>query len=165
MENLYYDLSEPEFSRGRKILLWVFSSIFFLAGMAVIFMNLILHDQSMHISLSLVPIGISVVVAAIAFMATFKRKGLYFQIDNEKIEFRFGIFKPVKHSFKWNDINEIRLPHREKKVLLKLKDSSSFIINLTWLERKRTNNIRKYFFYAAKENNIPVVKVQILSGS
>lgn len=164
MENLFYDLSEPEFSKGRKILLWIFSSLFFLAGTAVIFMNVILHDQSMHVSLSLVPFGISIVVAIIAFMATFKRKGLYFLMDNEKIEFRFGIIRPVKHLFKWNDIKEVHLPHKQKKVLLKLKDSTSFIINLTWLERRRTNNIRKCFFYAAKENNIAVVKVQMLSG-
>jgi hypothetical protein len=117
----------------------------------------------MHISLSLVPLGISIVVALIAVMATFKRKGLFFLIDHEKIEFRFGLIKPVKHSFRWTDILEIHLPHKQKKVLLMLKDSSSFIINLTWLERRRTNSIRKYFFYAAKENNIPVVKVQMLS--
>lgn len=164
MENLFYDLSEPEFSKSRKVLLWLFSSLFFLAGTAVIFTNIILHDQSMHIGLSLIPYGISIVVAIIAYMATFKRKGLFFLIDNEKIEFRFGVFKPVKHSFRWIDIREIRLPHREKKVLLNLKDSTSYIINLTWLERRRTNQIRKYFFYAAKENNIPVVKVQLLSN-
>jgi hypothetical protein len=163
MENLFYDLSETEFSKGRKILLWIFSLLFFLAGMAVIFMNVALHDQSMHISLSLVPLGISLVVAMIAVMATFKRKGLFFLIDHEKIEFRFGLIKPVKHSFKWNDIKEICMPHKQKKVLLMLKDNSSFIINLTWLERRRTANIRKYVFYAAKENNIPVLKVQMLS--
>lgn len=163
MENLFYDLSETEFSKGRKILLWIFSLLFFLAGMAVIFMNVALHDQSMHISLSLVPLGISIVVAIIAMMATFKRKGLFFLIDHEKIEFRFGLIKPVKHSFKWNDIKEIHMPRKQKKVLLALKDNSSFIINLTWLERRRTGSIRKYVFYSAKENNIPVVKVQMLS--
>jgi hypothetical protein len=162
MENLFYDLSEPQFSKGRKILLWAFSFIFFLAGSAVIFMNLVFHDQSMHITLAFIPYAISIVVAIIAFMATFKREGLYFLIDHEKIEFRFGIFKPVKHLFKWIDIKEIHLPHREKKVQLNLKDSTFFIINLTWLERRRTNQIRKYFFYAAKENNIPVLKVQML---
>jgi hypothetical protein len=163
MESLFYDLSEQEFSKGRKILLWLFSSIFFLTGMAVIFMNVILHDQSMHISLSFVPFGISILVCLIAIMATFKRKDHYFLIDNEKIEFRYGLVNPVRHSYKWDDINEIHLPHKEKKVLLLLKDNSSFIINLTWLEKKKTSHIRKHFFYAAREKNINVVKVLMLS--
>ena len=32
MENLYYNLSEEEFSKGRKLLLWGFAALFFLAG-------------------------------------------------------------------------------------------------------------------------------------
>jgi len=163
MENLFYDLSEQEFSRGKKILLWVFSSIFFLAGMGIFFMNVILHDKSINISFSVAPFGISIVVSIIAIMATFKRKDHYFLMDNEKIEFRFGFIKPVKHSYKWNDIKEIHLPHKEKKVLLLLKDNSSFIINLTWFEKRKTNHIRKQFFYAAKEKNIDIVKVIVLT--
>jgi hypothetical protein len=163
MENLYYDLSEQEFSKGRKVLLWLFASLFFLAGLGIIFMNVVLHDQSIHISFSLAPFGIAIVVGFIAILATVKRKDYFFLIDSDKIEFRFGIFKPVKHSFKWIDIKEIHLPHKEKKVLLLFKDKSSFIINLNWLERKKTSHIRKHFFYAAREKNIDVVKVQILS--
>ena len=162
MENLYYDLSEQEFSKGRKILLWLFVSIFFLAGLGIIYMNVILHDQSIHISLSLAPFGITIVVGIIALLATVKRKDYFFLIDSEKIEFRFGIFKPVKHSFQWLDIKEIHLPHKEKKVLLLFKDNSFVVINLNWLERKKTSHIRKHFFYAAKEKNIEVVKVQTL---
>lgn len=162
MENLFYDLSEQEFSKGRKILLWVFASLFFLAGMAIIFMNVILHDKSIHISLCLAPFGISIVVGIISVMATFTSKGHYFLIDNEKIEFRFGMFKPIIHSYNWNDIREIHLPHKEKKVLLLLKDNSSFVINLAWIEKKKTSHIRKHFFYAAKEKNIEIVKVQML---
>jgi hypothetical protein len=163
MENLYYDLSEQEFSKGRKVLLWLFASLFFLAGLGIIFMNVVLHDQSIHISFCLAPFGIAIIVGLIALLATVKRKDYFFLIDSDKIEFRFGIFKPVKHSFKWIDIKEIHLPHKEKKVLLLFKDNSSFIINLNWLERKKTSHIRKHFFYAAREKNIDVVKVQILS--
>jgi hypothetical protein len=163
MENLYYDLSEQEFSKGRKILLWLFASLFFLAGLGIIFMNVVLHDQSIHISFSLAPFGIAIVVGFIAILATVKRKDSFFLIDSDKIEFRFGIIKPVKHSFKWIDIKEIHLPHKEKKVLLQFKDNSFFIINLNWLERKKTSHIRKHFFYAAREKNLDVVKVQILS--
>jgi hypothetical protein len=163
MENLYYNLSEQEFSKGRKILLWLFVGLFFLAGLGIIFMNVILHDQSIHISFSLAPFGITIVVGLIALLATVKRKDYFFLIDSDKIEFRFGLIKPVKHSFKWIDIKEIHLPHKEKKVLLLFKNNSSFIINLNWLERKKTSHIRKHFFYAAKEKNIAVVKVDVLA--
>ena len=70
-----------------------------------------------------------------------------------------------KHSFKWTDIKEIIMPHKEKKVMLIFKDSSSFVINLTWIEKKKSSHIRKHIFYAAKEKNINVVKVQMLSKS
>jgi hypothetical protein len=163
MENLNYDLSEQEFSKGRKILLWIFALIFFLAGMGIIFMNVVLHDKSIHITLSLAPFGISVVVGLIAILATFKSKGHFFLIDNEKIEFKFGTFKPTKHSFNWNDIKEVCMPHKEKKVQLIFKDNSSYTINLLWLERKKASHIRKHFFYVAKEKNIEVVKVQVLN--
>lgn len=162
MENLFYDLSEHEFSKGRKILLWVFSSIFFLAGLGIIFMNTIMHDKSIHISFSIAPFGISIAVCIIAIMSTFKRKDHYFLLDNEKIEFRYGLVKPVKHLFRWNDIKEIHLPHKEKKVLLLFKDNTSFVINLTWLEKRRASHIRKHFFYSAKEKKIDVVKVMVL---
>ena len=46
MENLYYNLSEEEFSKGRKILLWGFSALFFLGGIYVLFVSLILGQKS-----------------------------------------------------------------------------------------------------------------------
>jgi len=162
MENLFYDLSEQEFSKGRKILLWIFSGIFLLAGSAIVFMNLYQHNLNIHISFSIAPFGIGIFVGLIAVMATFKRKDHYFLIDNEKIEYRYGLIRPVKFSHKWVDIKEIHLPHKEKKVLLVYKDNSSFVVNLTWLEKKKTSHIRKYFFYIAKEKNLPVVKVMTL---
>jgi len=162
MENLFYDLSEQEFSKGRKILLWIFSGIFLLAGMAIIFMNLFQHNLNIQISFSIAPFGIGIFVGIIAVMATFKRKDHYFLIDNEKIEYRYGLIKPVKFSHKWSDIKEIHMPHREKKVLLVYNNSSSFVVNLTWIEKKKTSHIRKHFFYAAKDKNIPIVKLMTL---
>lgn len=163
MENLFYDLAEQEFSKGRKILLWIFSGIFLLAGVAIIFMNLFQHNLSIQLSLAAAPLGIGIFVGIIAAMATIKRKDHYFLIDNEKIEYRYGLIKPIKYSHKWNDIKEIHLPHKEKKVLLVYQNESSYVINLTWLEKKKTSHIRKHFFYAAKENNIKIVKVKTLS--
>ena len=99
MENLYYNLSEEEFSKSRKILLWIFSGLFFIAGLWV----LILHfafgkKESMPVVLSIVPFSISLVVSLIAIFATVKRKNQYFSMDDEKLEFRFGIIMPKKYT-------------------------------------------------------------------
>lgn len=162
MENLNYNLSEAEFSKSRKILLWGFSALFFIAGMAIVLMNVIFHDLSFNITFSLAPFGISLAVGFIAVMASFRKKDHYFIIDNDKIEFRYGIYKPVKQTYLWNDIKEIHLPHKQKKVKLIMKNDSSAVINLTWLEKKKTSHIRKHFYYAAREKNINIVKVQVL---
>ena len=94
MENLYYNLSEEEFSKGRKILLWIFASFFFLAEYMCYLQNLVFGQINSISSSFIAPFGISLVVGIIAAFATFKRKDLFFLIDDEKIEFRYGIFKP-----------------------------------------------------------------------
>src|SRR5512138_336458 len=113
MESLYYNLSEHEFSRGRKTLLWGFSLLFFIAGLGVIFLNVVLHDETIHLSLSSAPFGISLITGIIASFATFSRKDHFFIIDDEKMEFKYGMMKPVKQSLSWNNITEINFPHKE----------------------------------------------------
>jgi hypothetical protein len=163
MEKLYYNLSE-ELSLGWKILLWIFTSIFFLAGLGIIFMNVILHDKSIDISLSLAPFGISIVVGFISVIATFRRKDHFFIIDNDKIEFRYGLLHPVKQTFLWNDIKEINFPHKQKKVKLIMKNDSTYLINLIWIEKKKSIRLRKHFYYAATEKNINISKIQVLTS-
>jgi hypothetical protein len=155
-------LSEQEFSRGRKILLWIFTSMFFLAGLGIIFMNVILHNDSIHLSLSMAPFGISLVAGVISVIATFSKNDHYIIIDNDKIELKFGMLKPITQTYLWNDVKEIHLPHKQKKVKLVMKDNSSNIINLTWIEKKKSSYIRKHFYYVAREKNINIVKVQYL---
>jgi hypothetical protein len=162
MENLYYNLSEAEFSKSRKVLLWGFSLLFFCAGLGILFLNLIIHDKSIHISFCTAPFGISICVGIIAGMATLRKKDHYFIIDDEKIEFRYGLVKPVKQTYLWSEVKEIHLPHKQKKVKLVMKNDSPVIINLNWIERKKSSHIRKYFYYVAKEKNIDVVKFQVL---
>jgi membrane protein YdbS with pleckstrin-like domain len=171
MENLYYNLSEEEFSKGRKILLWIFAGLFFLAGVYILIISLVFVHKSIPAVLSVAPFGISIVVSAIAAFATVKRKDLFFSVDNDKIEFRYGIINPKKHSFKWIDIKELIMPHEQRKAMLLLKDGSSFVIDLTWLQKKKSSHIRKHIYHAAREKNLNVVKVinlgrkGILSGS
>jgi hypothetical protein len=162
MDKLYYNLSEEEFSRGRKFLLWGFACLFFLAGIYVLNANLILGQKSIPAVLSLAPFGISFFVTIIAAFATIKRKDLYFSIDNENIEFRYGIFRPKRHSFKWNDIKSLVMPQKQKKVMLLFNDGSSYIIDLTWLQKKKTSLIRKHLYITATRKNLVISKVKNL---
>jgi hypothetical protein len=164
MENLYYNLSKEEFTKGKKLLLWGFSSLFFLAGLGIIFMNVILHDMSINISLCAVPFGISLVTGLIAGMATFRGKDHYFNIDIDKIEFRYGVLHPVRQIYLWNDVIEIHFAHKQKKVKLVFNNNSSVIINLTWIEKKKSSHIRKHLYYVAREKNINTVKLQVLAS-
>jgi hypothetical protein len=162
MESVNYNLSEHEFSKGRKILLWGFSAMFFLAGLGIIFMNAILHNKSIHIVLSIAPFSISLATGLIAAMATLRKKDHFFNIDDHKIEFKYGIFNPKKHTYLWDDVKEVHLPHKEKKVKLIMKNLSPVVIDLTWLEKKKTSHLRKHFYYAAREKNINIIKLMHL---
>jgi hypothetical protein len=165
MESLNYNLSEEEFSRGRKLLLWGFATLFFLGGVYVLVASLLLGQKSIPAVLSIAPLGISLVVSIIAGLATFKGTDLFFMIDADKIEYKFGIIKPVQHSFNWIDVKELVMPRKQKKVKLIFKDGSSFIINLTWVERKKTSFIRRNLYQVAREKDLNVVKVITLSGN
>jgi hypothetical protein len=160
MEKLFYDLSETEFTRGRKILLWIFCAIFFLAGCGIVFMNLVQHNRTIHVSVAIAPFGISIFVGIVAYLAVIKRKDHFFLIDDEKIEYRFGLFKAARHFHKWTDVKEIYFPHREAKILLKYKNGSHELVNLTWLGKKKTHFIRRHFFIAAREKHIDLKKVR-----
>jgi hypothetical protein len=162
MENLYQNLSEKEFSRGSKILLWSFATFFFLAGLYVLFVNLVLGQKSIPVILSIAPFGISLIVFIIAGTATFKGTDLYFSVDMENIKYKFGVMRPVTHSFKWIDIKELVMPSRQKKVKLLFKDGTSFVINLTWIQRKKSSSIRKHIYHVAREKDLNVRKVVAL---
>lgn len=159
METINYNLSEAEFSKGRKILLWIFTSLFFFGGIGVLLASPVFRMHEIKPALSLAPFGISLMVGLISAFATIKRKDLYFLIDDDKIEFRYGLVKPKKYLFLWADIKELVMPHKEKKVKLILKDGSSYIINLTWLEKKKAHLIRKHLFNTAKYKDMEVKKV------
>lgn len=157
MENQYYNLSEEEFSKGRKILLWSFAAFFFLSGIYTL--SLSAGHKSISPALSAAPFAISIVVSLIAALATIKRKDLYFSIDSDKIEFRYGIFRPRKHSFNWIDVNGLVIPHKQRKAMLLFKDGSSYVIDLTWLQKKKSSLIRKHIYHTAWEKDLKVVKV------
>jgi len=162
MENLNFNLSEEEFSKGRKFLLWGFALLFFIAGVYVLIINLVFGHKSIPIFIALITFGICLFVGVIAAFATIKRKDLFFTVNDERIEFRFGVINPKKHTFQWTDIKELVMPHKQRKVLLHLNDGSSFLINLNWLQKKKSSAIRKHIYQEAREKNLSIVKVSNL---
>jgi hypothetical protein len=165
MEKLFYNLSEEEFSKGRKILLWGFVALFFLAGLYILLISLVLGHKSIPAILSIAPFGISLIVSVIAIFATLKRDGMFFLVDDEKIEFRYGIFKPVKHSFKWADVKNLVMPHKQRKAKLQFKDGTSFVIDLNYLQRKKSSTIRNHIYHVARSKDLEVIKVNNLLKS
>jgi hypothetical protein len=165
MEKLYFNLSEEEFTRGRKILIWVFFAAFFLGGLYVALIGPLFGINRVKPIFSLAPFGISLIVGLFAFFATIKRSDLYFLVDEDKIEFRYGLISPKKYSFIWNNIKEITMPQRERKIKVDFRDGTFFIINLSWIQRKKSTIIRKHIYHAAREKNLNVVKVPSLQGA
>jgi hypothetical protein len=159
MEKLLLNLSEEEFTKGRKILIWVFVVAFFLGGVYVAMLSPVFGKHSIKPTLSIAPFGISLIVGLIAAYATIKRKDHYFLIDDEKVEFRYGVVRPKKYSFPWTEMKEVVMPHKDRKAKIIFKNGTSHIINLTWLQRKKSTLIRKHLYHAAKAQNINVLKV------
>lgn len=162
MENLYYNLSEQEFSKGKKMLLWGFAGFFLLAGAYTLYLSLILKKHDVPAVLSLVPLGICLFVSLVAGFASSKKTDNFFSIDENKIEFCFGLFKPKKRTFNWPDIEQIILAHKQRKAMLIFKDGSSYVIDLTWLQKKKSNLIRKHIYHAAFEKELKIEKVMYL---
>ena len=163
MEPLFYNLSEEEFSKGRKILLWIFVLIFFIGGLVVLLAGPFFGFHQIKPSFSVAPFGICFVVGVITLFASIKRKDLFFKIDEDIIEFRYGLIRPKRHTFLWENIKELVIPRKEKKVKLILKDGKFYIINLTWIQRKKSHLIRKHLFTTAKYKDMNVKKVLTLA--
>jgi hypothetical protein len=162
MEQLYFNLSEEEFTKGRKVLLWVFAGLFFLAGLYVVTARPVFGHESIPPVLSTAPFGISLIVSAFAALATIKRSDLFFLVDYGKIEFRYGLLNPKRHSFEWTEIKEMIMPHKERKIKLLLNNGTFYIIELNYLHRRKSTLIRQHIYRCAIEKGIHVTKVQTL---
>lgn len=163
MEQLYFNLSEEEFTKGRKILLWIFAGLFFLAGLYVVTAQPLFGHQSIPPVLSAAPFGICLIVTVFALLASVKRSDLFFLVDYGKIEFRYGILRAKRHSFQWHDVKEMIFPSKQRKIKLLFMDGTSFVIDLNYLQRKKSTLIRKHIYKTASEKGINIKKVQNLN--
>lgn len=164
MERIYFNLSEEEFTKGRKILIWVVAILFIIGGIYVAMLSPVFGKHSVSPLLSIAPFGIGLIISAVAAFATIKRKNQFFLIDDDKVEFRYGMIRPVKNSFIWSDISKLVIPHKDRKAKFIFVNSSSYVINLTYIQRKKASLIRKHLFQAAREKNKEVLKVITLAS-
>jgi len=162
MENQHYDLAEAEFSKEGKVILWIVAAFFLLTAVFILFRVFVLGNKDITATFVFVPLGISLFVSLIAYYATAKRKDLYFNIEDDKIEFRFGIINPKVKLFKWADIKELVVPSKQKRVKLNFNDGGFFIINLNWIEKKKSISIIKNIYKMSLEKNIKITKVKFL---
>lgn len=163
MENLHYNLSHEDSPKGWKYLLWIFAAIFFIAGIYLLVNNLVMGNEAIPAVFAAAPLGIGLLVSLVAAFITSKKKEQYFTINDELIEFRYGFLKARIHSYKWNDIKGLILPKRQKKAKLLLNDGNFFVINLNWLNNKKSFNIRKQLLLVAREKGLDVMKVNSLA--
>jgi len=162
MEQLYFNLSEEEFTKERKILLWTISALFFVGTLYVVTASPIFGHISIPPILALAPFTICLIVTGFAILAKLKRKDLFFLVDYGKIEFRFGVFKAKRHSFKWSEISSLVMPHNQRKVKINLNDGSSFVINLTFLKLTKSTAIKQYIYNLGIEKDIKITIVKVL---
>ena len=162
MEQLYFNLSEEEFTKERKTLLWILVGFFFLGSVYVVTASPIFGHISIPPVLALAPFGICLIVTGFAVLAKVKRKDLFFLVDYGKIEFRFGVFKAKRRSFKWAEISNLVMPNKQRKIVINMNNGTSSVINLTYLKRKKSILIKNYIYKLAVEKGITVNIVNFL---
>ncbi len=62
MEKLFYNLSEEEYTPGRKILLWIVTFLFFVGGIYIAMLSPVFGKHSVSPTISLAPFGIGLII-------------------------------------------------------------------------------------------------------
>jgi len=158
MEDLNFNLSQEEFSKGRKILLWILATFFTGIGLWDLYLKIFKHDSYAKITLTVILLVLGAFVYFIAALATMKRKQHHFIVDNNHIDYRYGLLFTTHHNYKWDDIEIVYMPPHTKKTILELKNGHKTHINLTWIERNKSRIIRKHIYYSAKARGIKIIK-------
>jgi len=158
MEDLNFNLSQEEFSKGRKIILWVSGSFFIIIGLWDLYMKLFTQNTSANYAVAIILLILGGFIYFIATLATMKRKAHHFIIDSEHIDYRYGLLFPTHHNYKWDDIETVYMPPHTKKTILELKSGHKTHINLTWVEKNKSRMIRKHIYYSANGRGINIIK-------
>ena len=165
MEQLYYNLSEDQFTNERRILLRILAVLFYLGSVYVLIAKPVFGHRNMPQILAIPPFFIGLVVTGFTIWGRLQRKDLFFLVDYGKIEFRFGIFRAKRHSFKWSKISSLVMPLTQRKIQLNLNDGSSFVINLAYFKQQKSTSIKNHIYKLAIEKEIETTVVKMLPAS
>ena len=158
MDDLYFNLASEEFSKPRKILIWVIAMITLAVSLWDSYIKFFKHDNVSDLGLTITLYLVTAFMFMIAILATMKRKEHFFKVDNEEISYHYGLLFPSHHSYSWPEIKKIFVPPHSKNTILVLKDNKVIHINLTWVERNKARMIRKHIFYTGRDKGIEIVK-------
>ena len=158
MEDLKFNLSEKEFPKGMKILLWIFGTVFILLGFWDLYLKMNKIDEYANYRVTISSFAIGLVVLYIAFHASRKRKEHYFHVDDDTIKYRFGLFFPSHNKILWENIKCIYMPGKQKNIYVEQKSGNLISINLTWVEKKKSGLIKRHIFSVAKNKDIEIIK-------
>lgn len=158
MENLNLNLSKNEFSKSRKILLWIIGLLFFSGAIWSLYLGLYMHDTSVTAGLIVVLFAISAFIFFIATLASVKKKDHYFIIDANKMSYRYGLIFPKHRSHNWSEIKEIIIQYKLRKATIITGDDKQKIINLNWINHSSARAILKHLYYTARKKDISISK-------
>ena len=158
MDDLYVNLSEMEFSKGRKIILWIFGTIFILIGLWDLFLKIFKHNNMANIGLSITALAIGAFVYLIAILASARKQENFFKVDSSTISFRFGLIAPKQTQVTWSSIKTIYIPKHHKNIFIEEDSGKIMKVKLTWIEKNKARVIRKHIYAEAKQQNIEVIK-------
>lgn len=158
MDDLYFNLASEEFSKPRKILIWIIAILTALVAAWDSYLKFFKHDTSADLGLTFSLYVITIFLFTIAILATKKRKEHFFKVDRENISYHYGLIFPSHRSYKWAEIRKVYMPPRSKNTVLILNNDKPVHINLTWVERNKSRIIRKHIYFSAKERGIEILK-------
>jgi len=158
MDDLYCNLASEEFSKSRKILIWVLALIALAVSVWDSYLKFFKHDTYSAFGLTITLYIVTIFMFTIAILSTKKRKEHFFKVNEEVISYHYGLLFPSHHTYSWPEIKKIFVPPHSKNTILMLKDNKVIHINLTWVERNKARIIRKHIFYTGRDKGIEIVK-------
>ncbi len=158
MEDLYFNLAKEEFSKGRKILIWVFASLITIAGAWGLFLQIFKNTEYTNLGIPVVLLCVGAFLYFIAILATVKRKTHYFKVDNDTIAYRYGLIFSTARSYNWEDVKTIYFPPHTKKATIVMHNGNIVNIDLTWIEKNKSRSIRKHLYYTGHKKSKEIFK-------
>ena len=158
MDNLNFKLSEKEFSKGRKALLWIVGSIFTLIGLWDIYKSIELKDDRISVGVVTVTFSIAIFIFLVAFLASRKKQDHFFNVDDRGISYNYGMLLESKGNFEWTGIDHINFPPHRRAFILHLKAGGHKEVNLNWIEKTKGKSILRHVYYSAGIHGIRIIR-------